>query len=183
MATPCPQADHPCGGGAAHADRGDAWWRGADVRRDVCHRDGGTARRHRDRYSRPARSRAGGREIQRRAMPRIYLSPPDVGHAGARAPAAGVRRRLDRPSRARPRRLRGRGRRPRPAGRAPSPCRAGRRRCIWRCWCRRRARRRRVRLDVHVRRHRQRGAYCGANPVFIDSDAATWNMSPQLLGR
>ena len=23
--------------------------------------------------------------------------------------------------------------------------------------------------------------YCGANPVFIDSDTATWNMSPQLL--
>ncbi|TVR22117.1 MAG: aminotransferase class I/II-fold pyridoxal phosphate-dependent enzyme [Ilumatobacter sp.] len=24
-------------------------------------------------------------------------------------------------------------------------------------------------------------AYCGANPVFIDSDDATWNMSPELL--
>lgn len=23
--------------------------------------------------------------------------------------------------------------------------------------------------------------YCGANPVFVDSDAATWNMSPELL--
>ena len=23
--------------------------------------------------------------------------------------------------------------------------------------------------------------YCGANPVFIDSETATWNMSPQLL--
>jgi dTDP-4-amino-4,6-dideoxygalactose transaminase len=26
-------------------------------------------------------------------------------------------------------------------------------------------------------------AYCGANPVFVDSDAATWNMSPALLDK
>ena len=136
----------------------------------------------RDRAVRCRRGRS-TRDACRRLM-RIYLSPPDVGVDERERLPARLRRRLGRSGRPRPRR------RSRPTSRR-SPGGQG---CV--ALSSGTAALHLALLAVGV----QPGdevlvptftfaatanavTYCGAHPVFIDSDRASWNMYPELLGR